>query len=1429
MHYRQKLELSLEFVKKIFKFVKILHMKKTVSFITILIAFLSNAQTFDLTKITPQQTFFNRQEFEYIDPSNIDFGDIDNDGDMDILVVGMLNNDKTIYLGINDGSGNFSEPLSPLETPQLDLVISAFFTDANNDGHLDILYTYFDSNQTQYSTYVSLNDGNGNYSNSFIVSNLNFTINDLSYLHFGGVVKFGDIDNDGDMDFVSFISDENIGIFLNDGSGDYTYTSLYPSQFSYLYPFQLLDYNHDGSIDIITRGVNNYQLLLNDGNGNFTTQNFTGLQFSNHIVFANLDDDDDIEAIAYLNDIKIYKNSGGNAFNISQSIPFDAFGTQDLVLKTCDMNNDGYQDILTLSSKPEKSGIFLNDQTGHFSRIDISLHKNDAFISFPVNQVPNINFGFNVTDIDGDGDKDLFYNLQEGIVLLNENQNYVPTGSCGISVSSSYEYPDFEGVDVADIDGDGYNDILVSGQNSQKNSTYIYKGNASGYEVLPSLELDKYFRVVGKVKFANLNNDNYPDILVIGFKDYNSKVCKAYINDGTGNFTEHDLSSNLHYGYPPDPPAFFIDDFNNDGIDDILIYSARNIVLHLNNGNGSFNPGITITSFQYTGYYTRVLDVNNDGFPDFISTNTVYINDGNGNFTSSTINGIDDVSWNKAMDIDGDNDIDLLFAKEGTVPRLYLNDGSGNYTYQMDWPGFKHKSKIADFNQDGKDDFFDPEEGIFINLGNYDFVKLDVPILSTGNYNASILVKDFTGDGFPDLIIPEPPHFKFYSIYENRGVIGEMQVATTPYVQLREDNYPTFNMTDVSNTKFQDYTVQGYYNNYSDAQNQINPLPNLVTNTTNYPKEVVARAVNNQGQTFRIKFDLDITPNLYVFHPEVPDINNDGTETIYVDNLYGVDHYYYSESDVHLGHPISGTVNITNAGLTLWVAGSLNGNTVGSPITFTLSGGTTPPNSDYNVGRIPFSMYQVNAIPQSVSDDMYSEVIPMDFNFDFFENTFQQLVIGSNGSVCFNTNLANQFQEWQITHPIPDISYSGNEIYGVYQDLDNSNADGTLGYAKIGTAPFRKFVTVFDNLPLYNNHQITATSQIVLYETYNFIDVQVKHREPNNNWNSGNGIIGIQNVYRNIAYFPSGRNVGNWVADDEAWRFRPQSFPDFQYILCDANNDGIETFDSNIILNHYGSGTGGVQCTLHLSENDANSNINQITGNFQNSTNAQTIFVRIDNNGTVTIKPVLLAAIDCNADYDIDGVPTLQEDLNTNGNFGDDDTDNDGIPNFMDDDDDGDMILTNIETLSFRTNRFLNYPDTDNDGIPNYLDNDDDNDGVLTIDEDYDGDGNPYNDDTNNDGIPDYLQQSVANGIIQLNNKELVIYPNPTKNGVNLKFNKMMHNISVSVIGFDGRKLSQNYFKEADYLKIDLPKEKGFYFIKVKSNEGVSLRKIIKR
>ncbi len=78
-------------------------------------------------------------------------------------------------------------------------------------------------------------------------------------------------------------------------------------------------------------------------------------------------------------------------------------------------------------------------------------------------------------------------------------------------------------------------------------------------------------------------------------------------------------------------------------------------------------------------------------------------------------------------------------------------------------------------------------------------------------------------------------------------------------------------------------------------------------------------------------------------------------------------------------------------------------------------------------------------------------------------------------------------------------------------------------------------------------------------------------------------------------------------------------------------------------------------------------------------------------------------------DQDGDGVPSIYEDLDGNGQEENDDTDEDFIANYNDADDDNDGVPTSEEILDADGNTITDpalYPDVDNDGIPDYLDAD---------------------------------------------------------------------------------------------------------------------------
>jgi MYXO-CTERM domain-containing protein len=112
-------------------------------------------------------------------------------------------------------------------------------------------------------------------------------------------------------------------------------------------------------------------------------------------------------------------------------------------------------------------------------------------------------------------------------------------------------------------------------------------------------------------------------------------------------------------------------------------------------------------------------------------------------------------------------------------------------------------------------------------------------------------------------------------------------------------------------------------------------------------------------------------------------------------------------------------------------------------------------------------------------------------------------------------------------------------------------------------------------------------------------------------------------------------------------------------------------------------------------------------------------------------------------DDDNDNVPTFDEDWESpnTGTPLDDDTDGDGAPDFLDRDDDNDSIPTIDEDWDSPGQPLLtntDLPDPNNpldmfelgDLLPDFRDADDDGDSILTIDEDRDGDGDPRTDNT---------------------------------------------------------------------------------------------------
>lgn len=229
--------------------------------------------------------------------------------------------------------------------------------------------------------------------------------------------------------------------------------------------------------------------------------------------------------------------------------------------------------------------------------------------------------------------------------------------------------------------------------------------------------------------------------------------------------------------------------------------------------------------------------------------------------------------------------------------------------------------------------------------------------------------------------------------------------------------------------------------------------------------------------------------------------------------------------------------------------------TPGSCTTLTTEFSILKSTTNYQVASIPFNppfAYTGGTLLNNSADDVWSPTITLPFSFCFYGTTYNSVLVGSNGVITFD--LTNQipggYCNWPFTQTIPNATFPiRNAIYGVYQDSNISsppvtntlvqNVNYYLLDSGLNAAPNRVFVVNFNELPQFqcNSSVGLQTSQVVIYETTNIIDIYVKNRTACSSWNSGSGLIGIQNQSGTLALTPAARNTGTWSATNEAWRF----------------------------------------------------------------------------------------------------------------------------------------------------------------------------------------------------------------------------------------------------------------------------------------------------
>jgi len=376
--------------------------------------------------------------------------------------------------------------------PNVELAITAF-ADFDNDGDLDL---YLSGSSSDVD---DTNEG-GLYiydSGAYTLS----TISNLPVLHLGAA-RWGDIDNDGDLDILLQGTNYDFGaftdLFINNADGTFTALEI-PFPQTYQGEADLSDVNNDGFIDVAIAGYDPSDTYIttiykNNGDTSFTElsgmASIPGLVYG-RIAFADYNNDNYSDFIlSGLNSgdfyVYLFTNNQDETFTKETGIPFFQCWLGDTAW--ADYNNDGNIDLLisgTGGSGTERHSIlYKNNGDGSFTDSNADL--------------PGVSHSaLKWADFDNDGDLDI---LITGIETSGNSiySIYNNEGSDVFTESTTavLNIANWGDADVGDIDGDGKIDLVISGYNPDVSAgrSTVYK-NTTSTTGIDHLNLDQIVQI----------------------------------------------------------------------------------------------------------------------------------------------------------------------------------------------------------------------------------------------------------------------------------------------------------------------------------------------------------------------------------------------------------------------------------------------------------------------------------------------------------------------------------------------------------------------------------------------------------------------------------------------------------------------------------------------------------------------------------------------------------------------------------------------------------------------------------------------------------------------------------------------------------------------------------------------------------------------
>ena len=501
--------------------------------------------------------------------------------------------------------------------------------------------------------------------------------------------------------------------------------------------------------------------------GLYPTQFIDTLNSPAAVVMADVNGDgkQDIIEIGSDQTVAVLLGNGDGTFNSPNAYYVTGTATTPEALAVADVNGDGKPDIIVVNNAVATVSVLLGNGDGTFKAQTADQAALGHGTPAPSYTVGAGVISVTLADLDGDGFLDIvtadFTDNTISVLMNKGNGTFQPRTT--VLVGNG---PDF--VTTADMNKDGKADILVSDSNDNAFTVLLGKGDGT-FTLLPEVSVSARPAqpTLQMVVVGDFNNDGNLDVISTN-TDPNSSVVMYYPGKGDGNFgAPHAIVTGLDTLY------LQIARLNGPGSALCLIAgSAASSTLNvlLGNGQGGFAPG---TQYPAPGLTTALTvqsfataDVTADGKPDMVVVNStggflqVMFNDGTAHFHLSNSYALGTTpSDAQTADLNGDGHKDMLVTNsaDGSVGVL-LGNGDGTFHRMHTYKVGSHPQRLmlADVNGDGILDAVTANNGdgtVSVLIGNGDGTFQAARNFPAGANPVDVAVADVDRDGKKDIIV----------------------------------------------------------------------------------------------------------------------------------------------------------------------------------------------------------------------------------------------------------------------------------------------------------------------------------------------------------------------------------------------------------------------------------------------------------------------------------------------------------------------------------------------------------------------------------------------------------------------------------------------------------------------------------------------------